>query len=213
MIKAIIFDVDGTLIHSLDANLKFFQRLMRHFGYPQPTKKQYEKIHHLSMLDNIRVFTKSTSEELIRKIWHAGSTRKVAYPSHLVNFPKDLSNIITTLNKKYQLAIVTQKIHFRDRFQEYPELLSLKNYFKVVISYEDTNNHKPDPEPLLLAVKKLHIKPNEAIYVGDSESDIVAAKNAGMDFIGVVNKRTTEEKFNFHKVKSVKNFGELIRIL
>ena len=46
--------------------------------------------------------------------------------------------------------------------------------------YEDTEKHKPDPEPLLLVSKKLNTKPEEMVYIGDMESDLKAAHSAGM---------------------------------
>ena len=61
-----------------------------------------------------------------------------------------------------------------------PQLSHLKNYFKVEVLYEETKNHKPHPEPLLLAAQKLGIPPSECVYIGDSESDMIAAKDAGM---------------------------------
>jgi beta-phosphoglucomutase-like phosphatase (HAD superfamily) len=61
-----------------------------------------------------------------------------------------------------------------------------------VVLYGDTDNHKPHPEPLLLAAKKLNINPSECVYVGDSATDIVAARASGMKAINY-NKRIREE--------------------
>jgi len=52
-----------------------------------------------------------------------------------------------------------------------------------VVTYEDYSNPKPHPEPLLVANRKLGIKPQEAVYVGDSPSDIASAKAANMKSI------------------------------
>ena len=65
----------------------------------------------------------------------------------------------------------------------------LKSYFKADVAYEDTKKHKPFPEPLILAAKKLKVKPEETVYIGDSESDMKAAKAAGMKFVFYSRKR------------------------
>jgi phosphoglycolate phosphatase len=90
---------------------------------------------------------------------------------------------------------------------------SLK-YFHVVVTREDTKNHKPDAEPLLLACKKLKIKPEEAVYVGDSVIDYKTAKNAGMKFIGFLSNGSTKKEFKQAGVKiTIKSLDELPRII
>ena len=83
-----------------------------------------------------------------------------------------------------RLGIVTAKRHRTvglalDRFP------ALASAFDVVVGYEDTSKHKPDPEPVLFAVEKLHGAPDDAVYVGDSPFDIGAAKAAGVYAVAV----------------------------
>ena len=83
-----------------------------------------------------------------------------------------------------KLGIVTAKRHRTvglalDRFP------ALASAFDVVVGYEDTSRHKPDPEPVLLAIEQLAGAPDEAVYVGDSPFDIGAAKAAGVFAVAV----------------------------
>ena len=64
-------------------------------------------------------------------------------------------------------------------------LPQLERYFDVVVGADDTERHKPDPEPILLALERLGAAPEDAAYVGDSPFDIRAAKAAGVAAIGV----------------------------
>jgi pyrophosphatase PpaX len=53
-------------------------------------------------------------------------------------------------------------------------------HFQVVVGYDDTDNHKPDPEPVFAALDRMALDPGEDVYlVGDSPADIFAARNAG----------------------------------
>ncbi len=63
------------------------------------------------------------------------------------------------------------------------------------IHSEDTQRHKPEPDPILLALKKLKVKAREAIYIGDSLLDYRAAKAAGVNFIGTLSGVANREEF------------------
>ncbi len=56
----------------------------------------------------------------------------------------------------------------------------LENYFEELVTADDVQNSKPDPEGILLAVTRLGVKPRESMYVGDSPADIVAGRRAGV---------------------------------
>jgi phosphoglycolate phosphatase-like HAD superfamily hydrolase len=58
--------------------------------------------------------------------------------------------------------------------------------FKVIITSDDVPNRKPDPDPLIECARRLDVKPNKCVYVGDTRTDIKAGKSAGMKTIGVL---------------------------
>ena len=190
MIKAVLFDVDGVLIDSFEANLKFYQDLMNKAGYRPPTREEFPPFFHLALMDAIRVLTRSSSEKEIKRIFELAKSRKVRYPIELLDMPKGIEKVINTLSKKYLLGIVTSRI--KESVYEAPKLAKLQNYFKIAISYQDTASHKPHPEPLFLAAKKLGIKSEEAVYIGDVENDIKAGKAAGMKVIAYSRKIITD---------------------
>ena len=61
----------------------------------------------------------------------------------------------------------------------------LAHLFETIVGGDETQKHKPDPEPLLLAAERMHARPAETAYVGDSPFDIRAAKAAGMYAVAV----------------------------
>ena len=63
--------------------------------------------------------------------------------------------------------------------------LPIEHLFETVVGGDETERHKPDPEPLLLALERLDARPEQAAYVGDAPFDVKAAKAAGVYAVGV----------------------------
>ena len=178
MIKAVLFDVDGVLLDSFEANLKFYQNLLAWAGYSGPTRAEFTALFHLPMWDGITILTPSATDEERKHIWEAGKIKLVPYPLELLKIPAGAEETVKTLASIYRLGIVTSRV--QESVYSIPDLAKLRPYFQVVIAYQDTQRHKPDPEPLLLAAKRLATAPAEAVYIGDVESDMHAAHAAGM---------------------------------
>ena len=83
-----------------------------------------------------------------------------------------------------RLGIVTAKRH-RTVALAFDRFPWLEEQFEVVVGHEDTDRHKPDPDPVLEALKRLDATPAESAYVGDSPFDIRAAKAAGAFAVAV----------------------------
>lgn len=180
MIKAVIFDVDGTLLDSFEANLKFYQDLMAQSGYGSITREQYREMIHLSRREMIRALIHPTDEEMER-VWALGEVLANEAPVGLLRMPEGAGETVKILSEKYFLGIVTSGL--RDTVYKAPELSALRHFFRVTVCYEDTVRHKPDPEPLLFAAERLGVSPDEAVYVGDTPSDLQAARAAEMKII------------------------------
>ncbi len=78
----------------------------------------------------------------------------------------------------YKTGLVTSRL--LNTTQQGLEKHELKDYFDVVVTAEDTEKHKPDPEPINITLEKLHSRPETALMLGDTMFDILCAKNAGV---------------------------------
>lgn len=178
-IKAVIFDIDGVLIDSFRSNFKFVKRFLTEAGYKAPTEKQYRKGFHLTLDQVIRVFAGVDDAKEIKRIVRIAF--KVYTISEKVKLPEDSVFIIKKLSKSYKLGLVTGRIKLG--VDEYLDLSKTRKYFKTAVHFSHYKNSKPHPEPLLIAAKRLKVKPSEAVYIGDALTDIQAAKAAGMKVI------------------------------
>ncbi|HUY69708.1 MAG TPA: HAD hydrolase-like protein, partial [Candidatus Tyrphobacter sp.] len=150
MTKAVIFDVDGTLLDSFGTNFILFQRLMEKAGYPPPTRDEYGPIFHRTLHDTIQILAHTKDEKETKRI--QDFIEKIDIPP--ATFFEGVPETIRALSGRYPLAIMTSRIK---AYAFEPPLNTLEHYFKIAVTYEDTERHKPDPGPLLLAAKQLNV--------------------------------------------------------
>ncbi len=80
-----------------------------------------------------------------------------------------------------KLALITTSPH--SNIEHLLERYNMAKFFQVIVAGDDTVNHKPHAEPLEKAIEQLGGNKNEAVMIGDSDKDLGAAKNAGVDSI------------------------------
>lgn len=201
MIKAVIFDIDGVLIDSLEANYQYYIALFKMFGMNFLSREEYKK-NYYSM----------PTKEVMRKLMNISGQKldekfemvkeNAPYLENLYKVPEGEQDTINNLSKKYKLGIVTGRYGVASTFS----VIGLKDCFSAVVKFGDYEKPKPDPEPLLIAAKRLGVRPTEAVYIGDSKDDVIAAKAAGMHFItffGVVGKQFKEADANIGSFKEL----------
>lgn len=176
MIKAVIFDIDGVLLDSFEANFKFYNDLLTKTGYPKMTREEYLPLFPATMLQIIKTRTGLADDKDVIPLWMI-ARKEVRFPAELLKAPPDMEETVQNLSKTYSLGLVTGRLHeFIDKM---PHLKPIMSCFKSVVGYEDTDGHKPNPDPLLLACEQLNVQPSEAVYIGDAASDVECARNAG----------------------------------
>lgn len=185
-IKAIIFDVDGVLIDSRDANIELFTSLLQQAGYDRPARQEILDCFHLSLWHTLEKLLKTKDPKEVQKVWDM-AVEATASTTHLFKFPKNLNRTLNELSTQYRLAVVTSRI--RAGLQDVFEALDISQLFETCVTYEDYKHPKPHPEPLLLAAKRMGLKPQDAVYVGDSITDIEASVAAGMKIVHLADRK------------------------
>jgi pyrophosphatase PpaX len=179
-IKAMLFDIDGTLIDTTDLILSCYkhtfkthsivpkrrEEILKVFGYP--LEKCYEI---LCPKENIEMLCET----------HLSFQEKNLHLCKI--FPGVINTLRVLRNNGIKIAAISARS--KRTTGKTLERTGLAKYIDVVISREDTVNSKPSPEPLLLALNNLGVDPTYAIMVGDTEIDVKAGNSAGIKTIGV----------------------------
>lgn len=203
MLKAVLFDVDGVLIDSKKSNVFFFKRLLREAGYDEPSEKAIAGCAHMSLRQTIASLIGISDEAEISRIQELVKHDKLrGTDASLIEFPHRLEEILEQLHAKYKLGIVTNRM--RIGVDDIFSLRQIEHLFDVVVTVEDYENPKPHPEPLLVALKKLGITADQAIYIGDTHADVEAATAAQMKCIHVAMSKHRDA------TAGVREFNELI---
>jgi pyrophosphatase PpaX len=177
----VLFDLDGTLIDSGPLILASMQHAVRTvLGREIPVEELGTTIGGQGIVAQMTAIDADHADELLD-----------VYKEHndglhetLEAFDELLELLPGLRAEGRKLGIVTAKRH-RTVDLALARFPALASSFDVVVAHEDTDRHKPEPDPVLLAVEKLGGSPEEAAYVGDSPFDIGAAKAAGVFAIAV----------------------------
>lgn len=105
MLKAILFDRDGTLMDSQEINRQFWRDLIKRAGYPEPSSFEVEKVLHKTVWDGIKDLIKKEDEKEIQRIFDL----KFAVPYHteLIKYLPVEAEVLRNLSQQYKLALVT----------------------------------------------------------------------------------------------------------
>lgn len=205
MIEAVLFDFDGVIVDSHRATIEYFQETLQHFGYPVPRAVDFEPLLGLKTIDITRSLLPGESEEQIATVFEFSKQKSLEAVPKITLFPS-AKETLEILKAKYQLGLVTSRAKrtVEILFEKY----KLTQYFGVVIDREDITKHKPDPEGVNIALKKLSVSSDKAVYIGDSKEDVETAHNANMRCILIP--RSDEDFKPDYQITTVSELPELL---
>ena len=184
-LRAIIFDLDGVLVDSEDLHTRAKVSTLAHFGLQSPPQLFDQFKGRTDAMFFQELLSQNPHWDIHWKTLVSYKTQEFIrlYPE-LKPIPGAKDFIQTALTRSLSLAVVTSAT---ERSQEVAfDLLNLRESFSVVINASHVNNHKPHPEPYLLAKDKLGPElSNHSLVIEDSPSGIQAAKAAGLFVIGI----------------------------
>jgi putative hydrolase of the HAD superfamily len=189
LIKAVVFDLDNTLMDFMKMKRRSIEEAipaMIDAGLSiteEEANKVIDEIYKEKGIEYQQVFDlflQRVNNKIDYKILSAGIVAyRRAREAALIPYP----HVYSTLNKLLKLGILMGILSDAPVKEAWLRLayLNFHHIFDAVVTFEDTGVRKPDAAPFLAMLKRLEVKPEEALMVGDwAERDIVGAKNVGM---------------------------------
>ena len=205
--KAILFDLDGTILNTDEMIVKVFEELYRVYRNGVMTPK--EQIYYFSgppLLDTVKKeFPNQDPNFMISEFEELSP---LYYDKYVSLYPGSFE-VLDALKKMHiKLGVVTNKL--RGTAVKSLKQFGLYNFFDVIVALDDVNYPKPNEEGVLKAMSLLRISdPNDVLYVGDNAIDYLTSLNAGVKSALVVwGPRILDNKLN-PDIK-VKTFKELL---
>lgn len=180
-IKAVLFDIDGTLLDSNDAHARAWVDALRGHGRDLPfdlVRAKIGKGGDKLLMEVAGIDDDSTDGKLI--IERRVAILKAQYLPDLGPFPGARA-LVERLRSQFLCCVVTSA-----GGAELKDLLraaSVADLFEHVVSSDDADRSKPDPDLVQAALDKLGVAPREAIMIGDTPYDITSAKRTGVETI------------------------------
>lgn len=182
--KAVIFDMDGTILNTLEDLKNATNYSLRQFGMPERS------------LEEVRMFVGNGIRKLVERAVPAGTPEeKIAqvfdvfleyYKIHSADNTSPYPGILELVEKLkksgIKTAVSTNKadVPAQELGREY-----FNGIFDLIVGQQDGLKVKPAPDSVNKILSILDIQKKDAIYIGDSDVDVQTAKNSGLDFIGV----------------------------
>ena len=192
MTKVIIFDRDGDIIDSESINNATAVQAFEKVGI-KISKEEHDIVTGRHPVDYIKYFEKQYSFSVADFLKYQKETYYKLFSS--VKLIDSTISLIKELKAKgYKLALTTSS-HL-DSTKIVLKKANIEKAFEVIVTFDDCNKRKPDPEPYLITAKKLDIKPSDCLVVEDSKAGLESAKSAGMKCVIILNEYTKEVDFS-----------------
>lgn len=176
MIDTVIFDFDGTLVNTNDVIIEAWQYTYKFYsGNEIPVDHITKCFGEPLLITMAREFPEVAPEESA-EVYRLHQREKA---DELVKLFPGIEDMLKAVKAAgYKVGVVTSRTKESTEF--YMEKFGITDYFDSIVSCDDTDKHKPNPEPLLLGLRKLGAEAESTLMVGDSAFDIKCANNAGV---------------------------------
>ena len=174
--KAILFDMDGVLVDSLDSWWNALNSALKKFKHEEITREEF-----------IRTYWGHDLRDNLKRLGlnpEVASFCNITYGNHLdfITIYPDTIPVLEQLTR-YKKAIITNTP--MDCTKQILQKYKINQYFETIITSDDVSKAKPDPEIVFKACETLGVNPKNVVLVGDTDSDVKAGRAAHCTVIGI----------------------------
>lgn len=211
MVEAVIFDVDGVLIDSVELGIRTRKKILAEYNVDLDTVPDAQgEAHRASSLKSLLVSVKNHSGIHIDHDEFAGIVRaslrenlkecNISADPGLVLFLEEL--------KQHNIVCGIVSSGLPEGLDIKLDVLGIKQYFSVIVTGSDVQEHKPHPEPYICAMKKLNLGPEDCVIFEDSLTGIQAGQAAGCRVIGFAQYNPPKEPLP-GVIATIKNWSDI----
>jgi HAD superfamily hydrolase (TIGR01509 family) len=201
-IKAVIYDCDGVMFDSLEANCVFYGEIFRQMdlGLDRNDPVMMRIIHTFANREVLKYYF--PDEGRFAKAMHIARGINYMDLVPLMKMEAELETTLAALQGRVHLAVCTNRSSSMDAVLEG---FGLAGYFNFVMTAAKASFPKPHPDPLNRILAHFKLKPEEALFVGDSALDAEASAAASVPFVAY--------KSDLYGARSINRHGELLALL
>lgn len=184
-LKCVIYDCDGVMFDSLDANRRLYNHIAKNMGREELSEEELRFCHTHTVHESLEYIFRDQPEKALE------AKKFLKEKVNLMNFIPYLKmepNLVEALKilkaSSIKLAVCTNRT---TTMRPIIEMYGLGDYFDIVVTALDVANPKPHPEAVLKILDALKVPKNETIFVGDSEIDRITAIESGVHFVSYKN--------------------------
>jgi HAD superfamily hydrolase (TIGR01509 family) len=201
--KLVIYDCDGVMLDTLESNYIFYNSVMEYLGRPALDRsdlKAQTVLHTYSFHNVMEYFFAGDARR--DEAWAFAKTIHYRDLAPFMRMEEGLIETLDALKESVSLAVCTNRATSMEMIIED---FGLNGYFSCVMTASQVKNPKPHPEPLLKVLSYFGIEPEEALFVGDGEVDMLSARDAGVPFVAY--------KSHLPALARIQQHTELLRLL
>lgn len=180
MKKAVLLDIDGTLLDSWDFIFDAVKHTSAFHGYEYPSDENIKRVTGRPLLEFYQILYPKIDPKILAKTHtdFQDKVLKIGKP-----YPKTIQTLKEIKAKGYLVAAISNRA--RESLLADLRETKLAEFFDLIVSAEDVKNPKPHKEHILVALSSLEVLPDDSYMVGDLEVDILAGKSAKVKTVGV----------------------------
>ncbi len=182
-LKLVIFDCDGVMFDSIEANRAYYNAILQYFDRPSMDADELQFVHVHHVVDSVRHIFRHYMEDYEEADRYRRTLSYVPFLKYMRMEP-DLPEFLGFLGPEVARAISTNRSNTMTNILE---MCDLEKYFDKVVTSADVKNSKPHPEALHKILAHFNLTVPECVYIGDSQVDVEHAAAVGMRMIAFKN--------------------------